>query len=103
MTSSAVDRAADSDRLARTLEMYRDLTMALRDRITLLQTGAKTDCKDATTLVREHQKALQTVLEIEVSLAKRGNAWSDGAGHELDLDAARAEIAARLAVWANSR
>jgi hypothetical protein len=103
MTSSAVDRAADSDRLARTLELYRDLTVALRDRITLLRTGAETDCKDATMMVRDHHKALQTVLEIEASLGKRSKAGGEGAGAELDLDAARTEIAARLAVWTDSR
>jgi hypothetical protein len=103
MTSSAVDRAADSDRLERTLELYRDLTVALRDRITLLKSGAQADCKDATGAVRDHHKALQTVLEIEASLGKRSKPWAEGAGLELDLVAARAEIAARLAVWADSR
>jgi hypothetical protein len=100
MTSSAVDRAADSDRLGRSLDLYRDLTMALRDRIALLQAGTGEDatCRDAIGVVRDHHKALQTVLEIEASLGKRSKAWADGAG-ELDLDAARAEIVARLAVW----
>ena len=38
MTNSA-DAAADGDRLDRTLELYRDLTVALRDRLTLLEAG----------------------------------------------------------------
>ena len=102
MTSSAVDRAAaDSDRLQRTLDLYRDLTMALRDRITQMEAGTGEDatCKDAVDTARDHRKALQTVLDIEASLGIRNRAWAGGAG-ELDLDAARAEIVARLAVWA---
>jgi hypothetical protein len=101
MTSSAVDRVADSDLLERTLELYRDLTVALRARITLLSTGAGVDCMD--TAVRKHHGTLQTVLAIEERLGKRSKAWASAAGSELDLDAARAEIAARLALWAERR
>jgi hypothetical protein len=100
MTSSAIDRVADSDRLTRTLDLYRDLTVALRDRITLLRTGTgeNTDGKALAGIVRDHQRALQTVLDIEASLGKRSKA--SAGGMELDLPAARAEIVARLAVWA---
>jgi hypothetical protein len=101
MTSSAVDRA-DSDRLGRTLDLYRDLTVALRDRITLVKAGTGEDVKDALDAVRDHRKVLQTVLEIEASLGIRSRAWAGGTG-ELDLDAARAEIVARLAGWAAAR
>ena len=51
---------------------------------------------------RDQRKALQAVLDIEASLGIRSRAWAGGAG-ELDLDAARAEIVARLAVWAAAR
>jgi hypothetical protein len=95
---SAVDRAGDSDRLARTLELYRDLTVALRDRITLLKAGTADDRKDLGREVKDHERALQSVLDIEASLGKRSRAWAAGAS-ELDLGAARAEIAARVAVW----
>ena len=44
---------------------------------------------------------LQTIIEIEASLGIRSRA-SDGAGGELDLGAARAEILARLAVWSDA-
>jgi hypothetical protein len=102
MTISA-DRAADGDRLERTLELYRDLTMALRDRITLLKAGTSDDVKGAAEVVGAHRKALQMVLEIEASLGKRTKATDGGSGAELDLGAARTEIVERLAVWVAAR
>ena len=101
MTISANSRAADSDRLERTLELYRELTVALSDRLTLIKAGAGDGGKDVETSVKEHRRSLQTVLELEASLGKRRNAWEDGAALELDLAAARAEIAARAARWAD--
>jgi hypothetical protein len=103
MAISADDRAADLDRLDRTLALYRDLTVALRDRVTLLEaeTGKAADCNAAAKAVTDHHRALQTILQIEASLGIRSRA-SDGAGGELDLDAARAEILARLAVWSDA-
>ena len=100
MAISADDRATDGDRLSRTLELYRDLSLALRNRIALLKaaTGDKDTCLQAEASVKEHQRVLQTVLQIEASLGKRSRAI-DGAGGEFDLGAARAEIHARLAVW----
>lgn len=95
MTISAVDRAGDSDRLERSLELYRDLTVALRERITLLKAGTGDDGKDLGGSVRELQRVLNTVLDIEAGLGKRRKAWG---GEALDLAAARDEIAARLAV-----
>jgi hypothetical protein len=104
MTTPANGRADDGDRLARTLELYRDLTVALSERIALLRSGSGGDaeCKGAAGSVKEHRRALQSVLEIEASLGKRRNAWADGTAVELDLAAARAEIAARLLVWAGA-
>ena len=102
MTNSA-DAAADGDRLDRTLALYRDLTVALRDRITFLEAGTEDDGKGAAEKCREHRKALQTVLDIEAGLGKRTKATDGGAGIALDLDAARAEIVERLAVWAAAR
>lgn len=101
MTSSAVNRTADSDILDRTLELYRDLTVALMERIALVRAGASdkdTDCKATEAAVKGHQRTLQTVLEIEASLEKRSRPRAGGAG-ELDLAAARGEIVARLALW----
>jgi hypothetical protein len=98
MTISA--DAADSDRLERNLALYRDLTVALRDWITLLETGTENDAKKLADVVGEHRKVLNRVLEFEASLGRRIKAIDGGAGGELDLDAARAEIVARLAVRA---
>lgn len=101
MTISAIDQTrADEDRLERNLELYRDLTVALRDQITILrQGGGDAGCKDVVDAVKSHHKALQTVLDLEASLVKKQKSWTDGSGGELDLVAARAEILARLAAW----
>lgn len=103
MTFSAERDAYDSDMLGRNLELYRDLTVALRGRLTHLEAGTSDDVKGAADAVAAHRKALQTVLDIEASLAKRTKASDGGSGVELDLDAARAEIVERLAVWAARR
>lgn len=94
--------ATSRDRLERSLELYRDLSMALRERITQLKTGLSGDQSDkqAADAARAHQMVLQSVLDIEASLGKFTRAWGDG-GHPLDLDSARAEIAARLACWSD--
>jgi hypothetical protein len=101
MTISA--DAADSDRLERNLALYRDLTMALRHRITLLVAGHCNDGKGVADLAGAHRRALEKVLDIEAGLGKRIKANDGGAGGELDLDAARAEVLARLAVRAAER
>lgn len=105
MTLSASEDAADSDRLGRTLELYRDLSVALRGRIDQLKAGTagKDEGKDAEDALKSYQKILQTVLDLEASLVRRREAGAAGAGAGLDLDAARAEILARLAVWAAAR
>jgi hypothetical protein len=102
MTISA-DAAADSDRLERTLALYRDLTVALRDRITLLEAGTGDGAERVADEVRAHKKVLLAVIEHEASLGRRTKAADGGAGLALDLDAARAEVVARLAVWAAAR
>ncbi len=89
------------DTLERTLELYRDLSVALQGRITLLKTSAGEDagCKETVEALKAHQRALQTVLDLEAALVKRSRNWSDGGGSGLDLAAARAEIHERLALW----
>lgn len=101
MTISASEQAADGDRLERSLELYRDLSVALRGKVAQLKagTGGDAGCKDAEDALKAHNKALQTVLDAEAGLVRRNRAWAGGAGVELDLGAARAEIIARLAVW----
>lgn len=104
MTSSAGEWAADSDWLDRALEMYRDLSMALRDRIAGLKAeiGKDADCKKTSDAIEAYRKSLQTVLDNEAKIGRRSREWAGGAG-TLDLDAARAEIVARLSVWAAAR
>ncbi len=106
MTISAESTAAASDLLERTLELYRDLSVALRERITRFKGSSgigDVDCVKDVDALRAHHKALQTVLELEAGLVKRSRAGANGAGGELDLDGARAEILARLAVWPAAR
>lgn len=105
MTTAAFDRGASTSMLEASLELYRDLSVALRGLITRLKADAgmtagdaKETGKEVESALASHRKALQTVLDLEASFGKRKQAWADGAS-ELDLDAARAEIAERLAVW----
>ncbi len=104
MTSSAGEWAGESDWASRTLELYRDLSVALRDRITALKAeiGKDADCKKTGDAIEGYRKCLQTVLDNEAKIGRRSREWAGGAG-ELDLDAARAEIVARLSVWAAAR
>jgi hypothetical protein len=102
MTVSASEPAAASDRLERSLELYRDLSLVLLGRITQLKAGTE-DEEDveakAERALNSHRKVLLTVLDAEASLEKRSRS-GDGAGVQLDLDAARAEIVERLGAWA---
>ena len=104
MTSSAGEWAGDSDWLERALELYRDLSLALRDEITFLKAkvGEDPDCKSTMEAFRVHQRHLQSVLDNEAKIGRRSREWAGGTG-ELDLDAARAEIVARLSVWTAAR
>jgi hypothetical protein len=105
MTVSASEPAAASDRLERSLELYRDLSVALFGRITQLKAGTEGGggdakaCKDADDDLKSHKRVLLNVLDAEASLEKRSRS-GDGAGVQLDLDAARAEIVERLGAWA---
>ncbi len=105
MTISALDEVRAGDLLARNFELYRDLSVALSERITLLKAGSGEDdrCKETVEAVKAHHRALHTVLELEASLVKRSRCWTDGGGSDLDLAAARAEILAKLAVWTDGR
>lgn len=101
MTLSADEDAAAGDVLERSREMYRDLSVALSERIARLRSalGIDAECRDSLEAVKAHQRILNTVLDLEACLVKRSRSSIGGSGVELDLDAARTEIAARLAVW----
>jgi hypothetical protein len=98
ISAKAEDRAGDL--LGRALDLYRDLSVALRRTIEDLDKTADGG-KGHADLIRSHQKSLQSVLDLEASLGQRSKAG--GGGVELDLDAARAEIRARLARWSADR
>jgi hypothetical protein len=94
MTNSAENRGMREPMLAHSLGLYRDLSEALSTQIAQLQ-AEQGDSKDLEDAVKAHRRILQTALEIGASLVKRSEANADRP--ELDLDAARAEIAERLA------
>ena len=104
MTISATDVATGSAWLDCTQELYRDLAVALCGKIAQLKAGngSKVDWKDTDEALKAFQRTLLSLIEAEASLVKRTDARGAGAGAELDLDAARAEILARLAVWAGA-
>jgi hypothetical protein len=101
MTISASKGAAGRDRVTQSLDLYRDLSVALGERIARLRADLNddADCKQSLDAIKAHQRVLQYVLDLEGGLEKRKKAWIDGSCTELDLGAARDEIRARLAVW----
>jgi hypothetical protein len=101
MTTSANDRTVEERRLQTAADLYRDLSEALSVRIAAIKRdhGVDPECKDAAATLKGTRHALQTVLDFEVDLVKRRNATGGGGSFELDLDGARAEIAARVARW----
>lgn len=106
MNISAEGGSAGRHSLDGALELYRDLSLALRAAIARLRAGGSGEDAVAEAqqkLIHSHQKSLQSVLDAEARLAKRSRSWGDPAEAALDLDAARAEILERLAVWAAER
>jgi hypothetical protein len=101
MTTSANDRTADERMLQTSRDHYRDLSEALSVRIAAITRdhGVDPKCKETAAVLTDQRRALQTVLDIEANLVKRSNATDGGGSFELDLDGARAEIAARVARW----
>lgn len=71
---------------------------ALAEAIGALRADAenKNGAKDRLELIRLHQKALQTVIDLEVGIEKRSGDGPGARSGELDLDAARAEIHRRV-------
>lgn len=101
MSFSAPNEDGPDDLFDRNFKLYRDLFMALQDRITFLKSGGDDpDCKETVEALKAYRRALQSVLDAEASLVKKRKSGAGGSGSELDLESARAEILARLAVWA---
>jgi hypothetical protein len=105
MTISAPNGIEEAVRLSQSLELYRELTVALRERISNLKSGSTGDayCRQSVEMVRAHYKALRTVIDLEDSIAEQKPVGTEEPINESDLDAARAEIASRLSVWAASK
>lgn len=78
--------------------LYAMISEALVEALEALraQKSDRTDAKERLELLRLHQKALQTVIDLEVGLEKRGSEGGGRVAVELDLDAARAEIHRRI-------
>jgi hypothetical protein len=105
MTISAGESAPDREVFERSIELYRDLSVALRERITHLKTeaGGSAGAQCRRELILRHQAVLQSVLDLEAGLGTRVGRSGEASGGELDLDAARTEIRARLALWLAGR
>lgn len=84
-------RRARNDALA----LYADLAAELRARLDALQAGDPSE--ESRRLVKAHQQTLLMVLGFEEALANRRRGPAAHGGPPLDLDAARAEVARRLA------
>jgi hypothetical protein len=80
-------------------ELYNSLSDSLLGVIEILKKKSETGAPlshDEREVIRQHQKALVMIIGFETDVLKRhGAAFSDG--QSLDLDAARAEVARRLA------
>ena len=105
MTISALNGFSKAERLSRSIELYRDLSDALRQRVSILTSDSFDDagCQRSVEAVRAHFKALQAVLDLEENLATHRSVETEGGVRELDLDAARAEVSSRLSVWLASK
>ncbi|QDL93087.1 hypothetical protein FDP22_15625 [Paroceanicella profunda] len=102
MNSVSIDseKATSAALIGRARRMYEMLSEALASAIADLRDEEDQDPAGARArldLIRSHHKALQTVIDIEVSLEKRSREIGGASEGVLDLDAARAEVWRRLA------
>ena len=99
--ASAEKAAVDLSILTRARKLFAGLSRSLDGEIDRLQAVLNTEtdenrAKILTELVRQNQKALQTVLDMEAKLMREGDKQRPGEG-VIDLAHARAEITRRLA------
>jgi hypothetical protein len=92
--------AANLSILARARKLFANLSRSLDGEIDRLETaleietdGSRIDARAV--LIRQNQKALQTVLDLEVKLMRETDKQRPGEG-VIDLAEARAEVARRL-------
>ena len=78
--------------------LYRETSEALREAADVLKANADPEVRRIADLVKDHWKAMQTTLQLEIDLEKRDRERAGIVhGYALDLDAARREIGRRLA------
>ncbi len=99
--ASTEEATVDLSILARARKLFADLSRSLDGEIDRLQAALKTEddaarAKALTDLIRQNQKALQTVLDMEAKLMREADKQRPGEG-VIDLAHARAEITRRLA------
>ncbi len=99
---ASTDKAAvDLSALARARKLFADLSRSLDGEIDRLQAALNSETDESRAkvlaeLVRQNQKALQTVLDMEAKLMREAGKQRPGEG-VIDLAHARAEITRRLA------
>ena len=99
---ASTDKAAENlSTLARARKLFADLSRSLDGEIDRLQAALETEddparTKELAEKVRQNQKSLQTVLDLEVKLMREADKQRPGEG-VIDLAQARAEIDRRIA------
>jgi hypothetical protein len=98
--ASTEEAAVNLSTLARARKLFAGLSRSLEGEIdrqqSVLEIETEKDrVKDLTDLIRQNQKALQTVLEYEAKLMREADRQRPGEG-VIDLAQARAEIVRRL-------
>lgn len=95
MTSDTDSESSGARLLASARLLYMNLHAELaRSLQTIPLPGEDEAAKQRAEQIRSHRKALQTVIDIELQNAR--NEGRTGQGHDIDLEAARAEIYRRL-------
>ena len=100
--ASTDEAAEDLSALTRARKLFTGLSRSLDGEIYRMQAALETEteadpvrAKAMAETIRQNQKALQTVLDMEVKLAREADRQRPGEG-VIDLAQARAEIARRL-------
>lgn len=84
--------------LQRAQAHYAEISTALLANAEKLKTSSDTDARRIGDLVRDHWKAFQSTLDLEINLEKRNREQAGiSNGYALDLAAAGAEVGRRLA------
>ncbi len=99
--ASTDEAAEDLSALTRARKLFTGLSRSLDGEIDRLQAALETETDESRVkalneLIRQNQKALQTVLDMEAKLMREADKQRPGEG-VIDLAQARAEIARRLA------